>query len=664
MHYLQQLDFRTKVLFLIVPAIIGLFVLGFLRISNNLQISQSASLINRLTVLSTYNNLLLHEMQKERGATAVFVGTKGQRFGDTLSAQRRKTDEVLQKRNRFLQEHEGEFEQDRIKSGLSSMASRLSNLKGTRASVDSLSIPVADALKYYTDTHEVIIRITESIAKLADNGHVANQLLAYYNLLEGKERAGIERAVLSNVFAVDAFDNQSFTQFLTLKAVQETFLGVFEREADDTLQGVYRSAMNDASVNYVNEMRALAIEKSESGAFGVDAAKWFEQATGRIDQLKKVEDSTAEHLSQLTENLADSAWSALLMTVIAGSTLLVMIILIASSIGRIIDVQVMAISRTITTVEQNNDLTVRIDVTSGDELGRAAQAINNMLLAFQNAVKDIEQSSTLLAASSEQTSLTTQNNMENLHKQQSETQLVATAVEEMAASVHEVANNTSQTAELVGNVDQSVDQSIKDINHSRNEMEKLSQEMGKANALIAQLQSSSANINSVVEVIKSVADQTNLLALNAAIEAARAGEQGRGFAVVADEVRTLAQRTQESTTEIESMVGKFQQDASSVSASIGRCSDEVDIAVEQTIKLESKLNNIGDDATAITDMSTQIASATEEQVAVSSEMARNITAINDLSEQNAACGSQIAAAGTEQTQLAGKLAELASRFSC
>jgi methyl-accepting chemotaxis protein len=254
--------------------------------------------------------------------------------------------------------------------------------------------------------------------------------------------------------------------------------------------------------------------------------------------------------------------------------------------------------------------------------------------------------------------------MQNLDKQQSETQLVATAVEEMAASVHEVANNTSQTAELVANVDKSVDQSIKDINHSRNEMEKLSQEMGRANALIVQLQSSSANINSVVEVIKSVADQTNLLALNAAIEAARAGEQGRGFAVVADEVRTLAQRTQESTTEIESMVSKFQQDASSVSTSIGRCSDEVDAAVEQTIKLESKLNNIGDDATSITNMSTQIASATEEQVAVSSEMARNITAINDLSEQNAASGSQIAAAGTEQTHLAGKLSELAKRFSC
>jgi methyl-accepting chemotaxis protein len=664
MQYLQRLYFRTKISILVVPAIIWLFILGSLRISSNLDVSQSAADIRKLTILSTYNSQLVHEMQKERGATAVFIGTQGSKFGDELKNQRRETDKAMQRRNAYLDKNRDNIDHAVVQQQLDAVASSLSNLSSTRSQVDSLSIDNVTALKYYTQTHAKMIKITESIAELAVDGRVANQLIAYYSFLQGKERAGIERAVLSNVFAIDKFSNQSFTRFLRLSAEQNTYLSVFVSIADDELVSAYNTAMRHDSVQYVEDKRALAISKADSGQLGVDSAEWFRESTRRIDQLKIVEEQIAKFLIDLTEELAYEADASLTRTLVAGAILLALIVTIALALGTIISTQVMAISKTINKVEKNDDLTLRIDVSTADELGKAASTINNMLQTFQNAVREIEQSSTLLAASSEQTLLTTKANTDNLHMQQDETQLVATAVEEMVASVQEVAGNTVETANLVVDVDKSVDESVVDVTHSRNEMEKLSQEMGKANELIVQLRNSSSDINSVVEVIKSVAEQTNLLALNAAIEAARAGEQGRGFAVVADEVRTLAQRTQESTAEIESMVGRFQQDASSVSTSIGRCSDEVAVAVEQTRKLESKLNNIKGAATAITDMSAQVATATEEQVAVSSEMANNISTISTLSQQNAASGSQLAAAGAEQTDLANKLAKLANRFNC
>ena len=664
MNYLRQLYFRAKVLLLTVPAVIGLLILGINSILSSLQLSQSADEISDLTMLSTFNSALVHEMQKERGKTAAFLGSKGQAFGDTLRSQRKLTNAALQKRRDYIQDHQDNINHKDVLRALDSINADLSKLSSIRTQVDGQSIDLPKAIEFYTASHKKMIGITALIAELSVDGYVANQLMAYYNFLEGKERAGIERAVLSNVFAKDKFGEQGFNRFITLVTEQNTYLSVFETFASATLVSSYQSALNHASVNYVEEKRAIAIKNAASGSFGVDSQQWFGQATDRINQLKKVEDNIAQYIQHMTAELASSASSSLVFTVISGGLLLLLIIGLGSAVGQVITTQVMAISETIIEIEKNDDLTRRIEVSSADELGNAAVCINNMLDTFQSAIKNIEQSSTLLAASSEETSVTTESNMRNLHQQQQESQLVATAIEEMAASVQQVANSTSETANLVQGVDDSVDESVVDMTQSRNEMEALSDEMRKANDLIVQLQTSSNDINSVVEVIKSVADQTNLLALNAAIEAARAGEQGRGFAVVADEVRTLAQRTQDSTTEIENMVGKFQQDAASVSDSIGKCSGEVDAAVEQTRKLEIKLNSIKEAAGSITGMSAQIATATEEQVAVANEMAGNITAINDLSEQNATSGSQLAAAGREQTDLASTLADLANRFKC
>lgn len=664
MQYLKSLHFKAKILILIVPAILGLLILGILRISSDYQINLNAQRINNLTILSTFNSALVHEMQKERGATAGFLGSKGKRFSDVLQNQRQLTDQVKSKRDKYLQIHSADINEVDIENSLRLIENELSQLSNIRSQVDRFSIQPTQAIKYYTQIHQKLIGITASIAKNATNGYVGNQLNAYFNFLEAKERAGIERAIMSNVFTQDKFNNQSLTKFLTLKAKQESYFSTFEKIVNKEILAIYQNALNHESVRFVDDKRALVLNKVSSGNFSVDSQQWFKQATGRINQLKLIEDAIANNLIDITNDLSKSAFTSLLVTSCAIAILLLFIIILAVLIGRIITVQVMSISNTITEVERNNDLTLQIAISSSDELGIAASNINTMLDTFKSAVKDIEESSTLLAASSEETSTTTEQNMHNLERQQDETQLVATAIEEMSASVQEVASNTSQTASLIVDVDKSVDESVVDITHTRHEMEKLSNEMTQANTLISQLQKSSSNINSVVEVIKSVAEQTNLLALNAAIEAARAGEQGRGFAVVADEVRTLAQRTQESTSEIENIVGQFQQDAGSVSHSISKCSNEVALAVEQTTKMANKLNDIKDAATSITDMSTQIATATEEQVAVASEMAANINTISDLSTENATSGSQIAAAGREQTGLATKLSVLSSKFKC
>ena len=662
MQFLNTLSYRAKIQLLVVPAIVGLLVLGWMRISSNLEASANAEQTQWLTELSTYNSLLLHEMQKERGATAGFLGSKGAQFGDIVQNQRKQTDNAARQRNAFLQEQQDDIEIESIRNAMAGIASALTKLGDIRRQVDDLSIPADQAIGYYTQTNAKIIAIIPLVAHTADNGEVVEQLVAFYNFLEGKERAGVERAVMTKVFTQDRFGEGDFPRFVTLVAEQNVYFKEFENLAVSQLLDPYKRLQSDSAVVYVNQKRALA--KNRTSQFGVTGTEWFSQATNRINGLKKLEDNIAQYLLDTTHELANASRTNFRLTLLIGGLLMAFVLLVAFKMSMVITEQIRAMEKTISVIESDADLTQRIDVTTSDEVGHIAQVINGMLESFRSAVSEIEKCSSQLAASSEQTAVSTQSNMESLQNQQEQTQLVATAVEEMTASIQEVATNTAKTAGLVSDVDRSVDDSIADITRSRDEMEKLSSEMGNTNNLISQLQSSSSNINSVVEVIKSVAEQTNLLALNAAIEAARAGEQGRGFAVVADEVRTLAQRTQESTAEIEAMVGRFQQDAVSVSESIARCSDEVVIAVEQTRQLEAKLNTIGDAATAITDMSAQVATATEEQVAVASEMASNVTSISDFSDQNVTSGTQIAGASQEQTRLAESLAELANRFKC
>jgi small-conductance mechanosensitive channel len=215
-NHLRQLSFRVKILLLIVPAIIGLLVFSLMRLSADLALSSSADEINELTMLSTFNSALVHEMQKELGATAAFIGTEGQQFGDILRKQRTSTDSALARRRDFIEQFTQGNDNEEINQQLSSINNELTKLASMRSKIDNLSVQDAVAIKFYTAVHAKMISMTATIAELSIDGQIANQLMAYYSFLEGKERAGVERAVLSHVFANDQFSGQAFTRFLAL----------------------------------------------------------------------------------------------------------------------------------------------------------------------------------------------------------------------------------------------------------------------------------------------------------------------------------------------------------------------------------------------------------------------------------------------------------------
>ena len=308
------------------------------------------------------------------------------------------------------------------------------------------------------------------------------------------------------------------------------------------------------------------------------------------------------------------------------------------------------------------DLTEKVEVYSEDELGKLSNGFNDLIDALRSMLKEIGSSSEQLSASAEQTAAISSQSSQNINYQKEQTDMIATAMTEMTATVDEVANSANNTLLEVQKANKETVDGQSVVQDSINTINKLASEIESAAVVIDKLDQYSTNIGAVLDVIRGIADQTNLLALNAAIEAARAGEQGRGFAVVADEVRTLASKTQESTSEIQEMIERLQtgtREAVNVMESSRRGAQN---SVEQTATAGETLEKITQAVSVINDMSTHIASAAEEQSSVSQEMHQNVSSISEMADSTAQGAAENLEASQELARLAEHMQKLVGKF--
>ncbi|MEH6579649.1 MAG: methyl-accepting chemotaxis protein [Amphritea sp.] len=662
MNFIKRLMFRQKILLLLLPVFLGLIYFAGINIVEDFNQSRSAAIIEPLVKLTAQNSLLVHELQKERGITAGFLGSKGVKFGDLLLKQRAETTQVYKSRLSFLQRSTDELDSREVAVVQEDITRQLSLLSQIRSQVDKQEITLKEALGYYTHLNSLLLSVSTKVAHIAKNGVVANQLQAYYNFLQGKERAGIERAVLSGTFSADQFAPGMYKRFIQLVTEQSTYLDNFSKASVPEQQRFYTQTMSHDAVNQVEKMRLTAFKHASAGGFGIDVATWFQQATSRINQLKLVEDRLSSDLLRLTAAQQTSANQSIIQSVTTTLVVLILVLLMGVYTVRLLTAQLKALVDVIDESGRTKNLSVRAEIITKDELGLSAERFNEMMAIFEAAIKDIDKGSIQLAAVAEETLATVEGNLQRLDRQRDETTQVASATEEMSATAQEVATSTMTTSDAASQVDSLTVDGVSIVMKTVECMNNLATDMEQASQAITQLKEDSNEISSVVDVIKNVAEQTNLLALNAAIEAARAGEQGRGFAVVADEVRTLAQRTQRSTADIERIVGNFQTSAGVVSSTMDVCATDASRSVDQTRILEQKLIVIQEKITLINNMCLQIATAAEEQVSVTTEMAENTKSISELAAHGIEGGSQIAVAAQEQAQLASQLQALSGSF--
>ena len=325
---------------------------------------------------------------------------------------------------------------------------------------------------------------------------------------------------------------------------------------------------------------------------------------------------------------------------------------------------VIPLSQTLKVAERiaAGDLTQNLVSERQDELGQLQRAIQSMTLGLRELIGGISDGVRQIASAAEELSAVTEQTSAGVNSQKVETDQVATAMNEMTATVQEVARNAEEASEAALAADQQAREGDKVVGEAIAQIERLSKEVGNSTEAMGHLKRESDKIGSVLDVIKSVAQQTNLLALNAAIEAARAGEAGRGFAVVADEVRSLAQRTQKSTEEIEELIVGLQSGTQQVATIMDNSRTLTDSSVELTRRAGGSLESITRTVSAIQSMNQQIAAAAEQQSAVAEEINRSVLNVRDVSEQTSAASEETAASSVELARLGTHLQMLVGKF--
>ncbi len=419
-----------------------------------------------------------------------------------------------------------------------------------------------------------------------------------------------------------------------------------------------KNALQSRLVDYRRDFHALVAAEREKG---------LTSSEGVMGRMRETVHKTETALDALATGLKtevdaverQTQWMvAVVSLAILGVVIGVMILL-----ARAILLPINQLRAVMDQVRTKEDLTLRAQISGRDEVSAMADNFNRLLEDFQGIIREVLGSTDRLSTASEELSSITDQTSAAMREQLQETDQVATAVEEMSATVQEVASNTTRTARATEEAEQSAARGKHVVDETTRGIAGLADEVKRASGVVEQLAQESAGIGKVLDVINGIAEQTNLLALNAAIEAARAGEQGRGFAVVADEVRTLAKRTQDATGEIEGMIGRLQGGAREAVTVMEAGRKRADQTVASAEAADSALDTINATVSTIHQMSQQIAAAAEEQGAVASEVARNVGVIKANADSTGESVHHIAAASEELSQLAHHLHKHVMRFT-
>ena len=443
------------------------------------------------------------------------------------------------------------------------------------------------------------------------------------------------------------------------------YIDRFNSDFDKFGQTLNRSTINSATKSSINSAmgnyQARFLEFTDKAIqLGLDSK------SGELGKLRQNIHKSEGLLSQESDKLKTFIkehveWANQLYIILASMVIGIMMFLIYLAYRGIND-PIQLLTKTMNKASDESDLSIRSNMRGKHEIAQLAGVFDQMMGSFAEVLERIDQASEQVSSASNELMHINQASTENIREQQHLIEQVATAMNQMTVSVQEVSKNIVDTSNSADDAYQETNNGKSKVSDAVTSVDTLVKQMQQAKEVLDQLDKDSDDVSKVLEVIRGVAEQTNLLALNAAIEAARAGEQGRGFAVVADEVRTLAGRTQQSTEEINHIIERLQSNSKLAVDVMEQSKLKVDETVTQAQTAGGALDVVTEKVDQINNMSTQIASAAEQQNSVADDINQKIVHINDRAVQNTSNAEQTNIASNKQAELAEELKQLVGRF--
>lgn len=462
----------------------------------------------------------------------------------------------------------------------------------------------------------------------------------------------------------DTSDYKALADYLMLRRFEKDFMLRQDMKYVDRFNKLIDTMVADSSGT---TKQNLTTYKKDFNAFVVGIEKMgltaYDGLIGKLRTTIHQADESLEHLEKevgayIVAETASTKTQAYIIVSVISFIIVALNIYLSNSIIK----PLMKLDTAIREINQTKDLSKRANINSKDEIGSVANNFDNMLANFQRLIQEVNVAVDTLSSAAEELSHNASETQSGIDNQLQETEMVATAVTEMGSTIEEIASNTEAAASKAEATNTNAIDGRESVEQTLSKINTLADKLTDSAAAVSDLEDESQTIGQVLDVIKGIAEQTNLLALNAAIEAARAGEQGRGFAVVADEVRNLAMRTQESTQEITKIIDSLQGRTATIVDLINICHNQGQESSEQAQQAGALLEQITSDVTNISDTSIQVAAAIEEQSSVANEVNRNIVNIRDIAETSNQAAQHTSQASDEILHQAQNLSQSVQQF--
>lgn len=656
---MQATSIRQRLFLLIVVPLIALGITATNLILDAHRDYRGATLTQEVLKVAVSAGKLIHTLQIERGATAGFLQSKGEKFADTLPGIRKNSDTNL---TAFQSEAQGASQLGPLQASLQNAQEKLDQLKAVRARADKFDISVPDEIAAYTGTISTLVDVIGKSGQFSSSPKVVQQVTAYLALVRAKEQAGQERAMTTAAFAADTTEPARYRLILERHHRQDAYFDIYRSTADDTALKSLEAALADAPARAVARLRGVLIEKSATGGFGIDPTEWFAQITRKIDALHETENLVVKGISATSAEIVSGSQQLLYgyigLSIVAVAMVILASLWVSGSVAKPLHAEVEVAEF----ATRKNDFTRDVPESGPTEVIRAGVAFNKLMHTFRQIIADMKTSSDHITRVAHVVASTSREVRESSGAQAEATAAVAAAFEQASVSVSETTANAENAARMVDSARTETVEAMRIMGETVNTMRQIAALIRGSADRITTLHESSQQIGGIIQVIQEIAEQTNLLALNAAIEAARAGEQGRGFAVVADEVRKLAERTAKATGEIAGLIGTIQSGIEGSVSSMEKANEQADASLRLVGETETALSRIDAGSKEVASNVTAISDALREQDAAIRQVAMKIEEIAQKTERNNQAAEENNATANELDTLASDLRASVQRF--